>query len=445
VLAVLGTTGLGARAAGGQAVGPPDSARAEDRATALSRAIGDPVLRSLTLEALERSPRLAALAARAQAEAWHAGSVGGLPDLDARLTAYVDPPETRVGPQRAMASVMQELPWSGKRGLEREVAEHRARAAEAELAAARLALVTEVRTVYYELAFVEAQTGVTEDFRAHLLRHEEIARARYTTGRGGTQDAIKLQAEITRVDQELLDLETRRASLGARLNGLLDRRIGDPAPAARLDEVRPPDLDREELLRKAIDRNPRIESAQAMIAGAESEVGRMERSFKPDFMVGLTYAWVDRRDDAAGRANPPPDDGQDVFGVQGGIRIPIWRGQRRAGLEESLERRNAQERLRAQVVTAISAELADQTARIELTWRELRLLEDLLLLQAEEAVESAQSAYIAGTLNALDLFDAEHLLFDTRTAMARASADLLIAVAELEGVVAGELGGRSGS
>lgn len=410
-----------------------------DAAAELSLGIADAVLRELTDEALERNPHLQALAAQARAESYGADRVGGLPDPEVGVTAYIEPPETRVGPQRLMAAVMQRLPWSGKRGLSRDTARHRARAVQSDLEAARLKLVTDVRRVYHELAFVASHITITEEFRDHLVRHEEIARARYTSGRGGTQGALKLQAEITRVDQRLLDLEARRASLSARLNGLLDRPPGQAAPPAALAAVRRVEVDLDRMVAQALERNPQLDSATALIASAESEVGQAEKRFQPDFMVGLTYAWVAGREDPAGLTSPPPDNGQDVFGIQGGIRIPLWKSWRRAGLEESLQRKAAREQARIQVATSISAELADLVERIELTWRELRLLEDLLVVQAEEALESAQAGYVAGTLNALDLFDAEHLLFDTRTAVARATADYLVAVARLEGEIAGEL------
>ena len=359
--------------------------------------------------------------------------------MQAMLTGYVEPPETRVGPQRLMATVLQPLPWGGKRALSAEAQRHRARALQADLEAARLQVVTEVRRHYLELAFVARHVEITASFRQHLVRHEEIARSRYTTGRGGGQGVLKLQAEITRVDRRLIELDARRVSLVSRLNGLLDRAPGHPGPQAVLGRVEAVEMDLQSLIDQSLSRRPELVGATARIAGAESEVARAEKGFKPDFMVGVTYAFVDDRDDPAGRIDPPPDNGQDIFGVQGGISIPLWRKQRNASLEESLALRSAGESARAQTAAMISARLADLAPRIELTWRELRLLEDLLVVQAEEALESAQAGYVAGSLNALDLFDAEHLLFDTETAVARARADYLVALAELEGALAGAL------
>ena len=75
----------------------------------------------------------------------------------------------------------------------------------------------------------------------------------------------------------------------------------------------------------------------------------------------------------------------------------------------------------------------------QVDWRRLRLGEDLLIIQAEEALESAQAGYVAGTLNALDLLDASHVLFDARTAVARSRTDYLLGMVELEGAVGAPL------
>lgn len=404
-----------------------------DAAARLIDRIEDPSLRSLIEEALARNPHLRVLEAEVRAARHRVERVGGLPDPTAMVTAYVEPPETRVGAQRLMASVTQPFPWNRKRSVAKEAESHRATSMAADLEAARLDVVTRVRRLYHELGFVDEQIEITHEFRRHLERHEEIARSRYGTGRGSGQGVLKLQAEISRADRMLLDLDSRRVELVERLNALLDRAAGSPIEPIRLAVVDRVEVDLD-LLVEIADRNrPELEAVEARIEGAEGDLELARLRFRPDFMVGLTYGLVEDRDDPAGRAAPPPDNGQDVFGVQAGVSIPLWRKQRRAGLEEALERRRANELARLRVATGISTTLADLTQRLDLTWRELRLLDDLLIVQARESVESAQAAYVAGQVNALDLFDAEHVLFDTRTAIARSRADYLITLAELEG------------
>jgi outer membrane protein TolC len=63
----------------------------------------------------------------------------------------------------------------------------------------------------------------------------------------------------------------------------------------------------------------------------------------------------------------------------------------------------------------------------------------VLRIQAREALRSAETAYRTGKLNAVDLLDAEVVLFDVQIATARTRTDLAIAQAELERAVARSL------
>jgi outer membrane protein TolC len=406
-----------------------------DTATRLVSGEPDVELRTLLVETLERNPALSSAEAEVAIAARRIERVGGLPDLTASLTAFLETPETRVGPQVFTAAVGQSIPWGSKRSLTSQAQALTVETLEAAIEAKRLKLVTEVRELYHELGFVMRHRTISEALRTHLLRHEEVARARYTTGQGAGQGVLKLQAEITGVDRRLLDLGRREAALEARLNGLRDRpadtRIRISAAEVEMASV----PGQERLLQRALVNRPELRGLASRSARAEAEIGLAQARSKPDFRVGLVYTMVDERQDMPGKMQPPVDNGKDIFGIQGGISIPLWRRQRTAGVEEAVAAQSSVEVDRASLITEIDAQLADLTVRLDLTWKEIRLLEDLLVVQTEEALESAQAAYVAGTLSALELFDAEHMLFEAETAVARAAADYQIALARLEGTV----------
>ncbi|TNF71307.1 MAG: TolC family protein [Acidobacteria bacterium] len=392
-------------------------------------------LRVLAAEVLEDNPALAAAQAEARAAALRAPQVKALPDPTLGVVVFAETPETRVGPQEWTLMLSQSFPWGGKLSLKQEAALLRAASLEAVVEAKRLELITEVRRLAYELAFLDRREEITRDLRGHLLQHEEIARVRYSTGVGLGQGVVKLQAEITRVEEQLLDIETRRSALEAQINSLRDRPASSPLPRLDLPPVAAVRVEPEELTERALAFRPELASAEAEIARATALAELAGKDRRPDFKVGLSYTGVGRREDPAGIAMPPEDNGKDIFAVQGGITLPISRKKLRAGEEEAEELVLAAQQSRRATATAITGSLGDLMERLPLTWRQLRLLEDLLILQAEEAVESAEAGYVAGTLNALDLLDAEHVLFESRIAVARAHADYSIALARLEGAV----------
>ncbi len=407
-------------------------------AARLAAALQDPLLARLVAEVLERNPELAAVRARAEAAGQRAPQVRALPDPALGLTAFVAPPETRVGPARAMLTLSQAVPWLGKLRLEERAAVLTAAALEAEVESTRLRLVTEARRLYLELAFLRRYEQITERFRQHLLQHEEIARTRYATGVGLGQGVVKLQAEITRTEAQLLELRQSQIAQAARLAALRDRPAGGEVPVAELAPPAAVQVERDPLETAAL-RRPELAAAAAELEAAEARRQLAERQRRPDFSVGLTFTAVEPRQDEPGRLQPPPGNGDDDFGLFGSVTLPVRRGRIAAGIAEAELARTAADEARRAVEAEIRGEIDELAGRLPLAWQQLRLAEDVLVLQAEESLDSARAGYIAGTLNALDLLDAEHVLFAARPAVARAAADYAIYLARLEGAVASPL------
>ena len=172
---------------------------------------------------------------------------------------------------------------------------------------------------------------------------------------------------------------------------------------------------------------------------AASRVESTKKASSPNVVVGLNYGYVSRRHDEAGRLDPPEDNGQDIFGLTGGISLPIWRSSLDAGIEERVQNRLAAEEGRREVTAVIDGKLGDLVHRIPLLEEQVSLYDSVLIVQAKQSLQSAESAYAAGTADALDLLDAERVLLQVRIAAERVRSDLDIARAQLEGVIAGPL------
>ena len=394
-------------------------------------------LQSLAREVLERNPDLVRARREAAAAALVAPQVGSLPDPMASLTPFLASPQTRVGPQQLAAGISQRLPWFGKLGLREQAALYGAAAASAQAEARAVALVTEARRIYFDLAFLDAQGQEVRSDRSTLAHYEELARARYASGVGLEQAVVKIQAEITRDDSRLLDIATRRQTLLASLNALRDADQETPAPPLALPAaVASPALAFQALEEQAMQARPEVAQARARIAEAGTRVELAKKEYLPDVTLGLNYTVVGARDDAAGRAMPPEGNGDDAIGLTAGINLPVWRKRLSAGVQEAAERELAAQAGLRSVAADIDRNLGDLLDRIPLTAEQYRLFDRVLTVQAEESLRSAESAYSAGNLGALDLLDAERVLLEVRVSAARALADLEIALARLEGAVA---------
>lgn len=401
--------------------------------------LATPELRQFVDEMLVRNPRLAAAEARARAAGYVAPQVRALPDPTVGVTGFVESPETRVGPQELMLTASQALPWRGKRQTQGEAADLEASALAAEADALRLTLLTDLRLRLLDLGFVDRLTRINRSIRDHLAQHEQIARARYATGSGPGQGVVKLQAAITGVDHRLLELEARRLELEAAINALRDRPPSVPLPALDTVPAAPPELAAEALIELALERRPDLLAAQRRIERAASLERLADIARRPDFKVGLTYTLVGERDDEPGRLQPPPGNGDDILGLQAGVSIPLWRTKLDAGVAQAAATSRHSAEQRRAIKAGLERDVHELVAQLPIRWRQLDLLRRVLLLQAQEALDSATSGYVAGTLNALDLLDAEHVLFETETAIARAETDYFAAWVRLEGALGAPL------
>ncbi len=413
----------------------PDGLAAAD---AIVASQDDTDLRLLLEDVLERSPRLARLAAEAAASAQRAPQVKALPDPTAALTWFLLPPQTRSGPQRAAVNIVQRLPWFGTLKIDEQAALWDAAASRSLYEAAKIELLTATRIDMAELRFLDAEARWVREDRTTLEHYSELALARYASGVGIDQVVVKIQAEITRTDTRLLEIAARRAVIVARINALRDRPQTTSVLTAEPRTTPVVDLDAAELRRIALENRPEVAAARARIEAAAARVERSKKASSPNLVFGLNYGFVSKRDDQAAQLNPPDDNGQDILGISGGLSIPLWRSALEAGVEEVMRRLAAEEGLR-EITASIDAELGDLLHRLPLLEEQIGLYDGVLSVQARQSLHSAESAYAAGTVGALDLLDAERVLLQIRIAEERVRADLDIVYARLEGAVAGPL------
>jgi outer membrane protein TolC len=425
VVACCGSLGVGAESAGGFPASTP--------ADAIVASVADHELYPLLIEVLDRNPEIAALESRVAAADFRSVSVRKLPDPRVELTAFVLPPETRVGPQRAAARITQQLPGGGKRALAAKTEEFGVDALVSELETLRLRLVTETRTLAVELVYLDQAMRLLEDELITLERFEELARTRYASGVGLQMEAIKIHAEISRLETRRSELAARRAAVSADLNRLRDR-PGLPLPPLGTLATEPPQLSWPVLRETALAARPELAAADAAIRRSSAAVDLAAKRGSPDFSIGLSYAWIDRRTDI-----DVPDNGRDVLGLNGGLTIPIWSSAVAAEVEGATRTRIAAEATRRTTVGTIERQLEDLRGRIPELVRRLDLLENVLQIQTEQALASAEAAYVAGRVDALALLDAERTLVDVRLAAARGRADLAVALIALEGAIAAPL------
>ena len=283
---------------------------------------------------LDRGALIRAVLARnpgmdAMREAWRAAAadVRRAGALDDPMVTYEVAPLSIASSARfgERVQVTQKLPWPGKRALEGDAAVADAEMAHQDLRGLRLELAELASSLFDDYALVVQELEVNDHHRMTTEQMRKAVEAQLAAGRGSTQDALAADVELGRMAQERVMLETQRATIVARLDGLLHRAPDAPLPApAPVQPVvaEPPSLDA--LLRTAAER-PDALAASERIAGNTARVESAERAFYPDVEVMASYdsMW-------------DMPEHRWMLGV--GVEVPLQRGKREAASDAARAR-----------------------------------------------------------------------------------------------------------
>ncbi|HEX5179639.1 MAG TPA: TolC family protein [Gemmatimonadaceae bacterium] len=411
-------------------------------------------LDSLLALALANSPHVAAAAHRLTAARARIGPAGARPD-PMLMAGVLDFPYQRAGYgdnfTMNMVRLTQTLPYPGKLTLATQAAHDDESAASATLDQARLDVVRDVKTAYYELAFVRRARDIVQRNSTVLASLVAISQARYQVGTATQSDALRARIEAAHLgDQEAaLDAEERAAL--ARLNALLDRPSDTPVDSAAVPPriaglavadsaehvhftstalgaapANSPMLGIDSLTALALSHSPMLRAHDARIAAQERRLALAEKAHLPDFDVSLEY---DQR--------PHFSDYVSFF-----VSVPLRLQHGRKQDQEVDEARAELDALHAEhvaQVNTIRGQIASLAADAQRERTELALSLKAVLPEARAALASATASYDVGRIDFPSLVDAQAMLFTEETAYARALTDFATTIAQLESVVGAEV------
>ena len=407
-------------------------AQESEGADGLDYYIQDPLLEEFIRETIDANPQLKVMLSEYRASIQQIPQVTALPDPMMTFTQFIRSPETRVGPQTHSLMISQRFPWFGKLDLHGKVAVREASARYEQYRGYERQLAARVKDTFYELGYLDRSIEIAREEQLVLEYYEQLAQTRYATGGGLQHEVIKVQTEITRAIDRLSVLSEQRNAAVSRLNTLRSRRPEEPI--AVIASIEPPPLlfNLDALYSLGESNRPELRAALDGIEGNELGVELSRKGYWPDVTLSAGLINVDGREDPAGRALPPPDNGKNVYNFSVGINIPIRRDKYRAAELAAGERVVAGRDRYDAIANEMRFEIQTQANRIETLSRQLDLYERVLIPQADSALRSVETAYETGLTGALDLLDSERVLLNIRLAQERFVSDYMQALSRLE-------------
>lgn len=402
----------------------------------ISDELGGPQpVENLVRFALAQNAGVQAARKRVEAAAMRVPQAASLKDPMLDVTGwpiYPNVPQQAGGRMTADVTVSQEVPWFGKLDTRASAAEEEANAARAQLAAAELKTVEDVKRAYYELYFAQKSLSVTRQDRGILADLIEVASTMYETGKTSQQDVLRLQAELSNVDGELIRLEQMRAGAQADLAQVLH--ISPETPLAALEQLSAESLphDLNALYRQAIESRPELHAMLAEIDRDQRKVDLARLDYYPD--ATFKFGWGEM---TTNRAIAPTADGIDNLAVGFSMNIPVYRGRLNAAVREAESNVVASARQYDQ--------LRDETQRdVKRLYTQARsqqetelLFRESIIPKTQQALEVAVRGYQVGETEFADLIANWRELLRFHITQVQLESQLRQTLASLERVVGG--------
>jgi outer membrane protein TolC len=384
--------------------------------------------------AKERNPDYASMRFEAQAATERVVPAGALPDPRLR-TEWMD--ITRMGEQNPTLlpanvgstryTLMQDIPWFGKRDLKKGIAEQEAQASQGKVLGSWAELAAKIKTAQAQRYFLQGTENLSRELLDLGARLEQIAQARYAGGLAAQQEVIRSQLEQTNMKTELVALAAESHQVDARLNALLAR--PSEAVLARPERLRTlpsaAQLDPAALAARVRQHNPQLFSETARINAAEKNRDLTFKNRYPDFTFAVA----------------PTQTGRDFkeWGLMLELNIPLQQAPRRAMEREALAMLSAAQSRQQAVANQVLADLAENLAGIDAAKRTQQLIGSSLLPQAELSFNAALAAYENGKLDFATLLDAQRQIRQAKQSQLKAQFEAQMRLAEIEKILGEDL------
>ncbi len=386
--------------------------------TALVTALAVP-LRAQTADelvrmALDGSPALAALREGLAAAREMERPATALPDpMVEGMLQNEEFPDYTVGtmPMSMIGvEVRQPLPYPGKRRARGEAAQAETALQAARIHALEARIASEVRVLYGKIYAIDRERQALTAAHELVDLLSATAASRYAAGGTEQEAVIKAQLQVSRLGEQIEDLDGERAAMVAELG----RWLGRPVTLGEITEL--PKVSFETLVEAA---SADVEVARAAVAVAERRLAVARLDLKPDFSPSAGLA---------GRGSLGA-----VLTLRFGVELPFWKESKQEPMIRAAERELERARLELRNAEAMAAsETARLDARRQQAERQVVRFREAILPQSSTALDAARSAYLNDRGDFSTVIEDFSLWLEARTQLARREADLYTTWAELQ-------------
>ncbi|WP_430810253.1 MULTISPECIES: TolC family protein [unclassified Carboxylicivirga] len=350
-----------------------------------------------------------------------APQVGALPDPQLAFGYFIQPVETRNGPQEFKISATQMFPWFGTLKAKETATFKQAMAQYGMFNDKRSKLFNEVKASWYNLYFNNKAVAITLENIDILNTFKKLATVKVEAGKVSAVDQYRIEMEINDLENQLADLRDKQTVLELAFNKLLN--VQEPITLTWPDSLWTTDfyLNKTAAFDSIKTNNHQLLSIDRQIESLVLRKQIAKKEGAPSFSLGIDYVSIGK-----GANNM---SGKDAIAFpKVGISIPLYRKKYKSMVQEVLYLEKAKDFERVDKINALEVifentwkDYSDARRRIELFQVQLGL--------AQKAMKLLETEYAYANKNFEEILRIERRLLQYQLELEKAKTDKQAAIA----------------
>jgi len=380
-------------------------------------------LNSYLIIAAENNPGLKAAYKGYLAALEKVPQVGGLPDPQLTFGYFIQPVETRLGPQEARIGVSQLFPWFGTLSARKDVATLNAKAAYEQFEEKKAVLWLEVRGTYYQSYITRESMDITAEHIKVLTRMRQQVLTRIETGKASVVNDLRLQMEVNELKNQLEGLNDQYVFLATKMGNLLHTEL---TTIELPDSLWMPSAPMATVMDSIRTLNPTLKKLEMRLQAFTEQEKVARKEGLPQFSVGAEYVFIGQSDMEV------TNYGQDAILLPKiGMTLPIYRNRYKAKVKEVLIRQETVQQEQVDQTNQLETLLSQSEKETADAHRRLKLYQTQSDL-ANQSLDLLLTGFSTGRNSFDELLQVERQLLKYQLEQEKARTDLLAGEAFLK-------------
>lgn len=323
-----------------------------------------------------------------------------------------------------MIGLSQEIPFPGKLSRMSESERKEVEMVELELTDAKNEIRKEFVKAYNELRLIKKNILVLENTKTLLKNMLEIVRAKFISSSAPQQNLLKIELELTNIENMLEEKKSLEKSNLAMINSLLFRSPDSPIEVDEYPILESKSLELKPLLDIAQRSSPLLNSL--VVAKEKSKISESLARYDlyPMFNLSVKYSFRDKIDGVKM---------DNLATVMLDVSLPLnYGGKVTAKINENKAMQEFFEQQYQLKIQMFKISLSKSVSKVNSLIQRIKLIEEGSLILAQENLRTALTEYQVGKIDFINVIDAQMELLRIENELYQLKTDYLNEIAEIE-------------